>query len=311
MMGYEASVVIPTRNPRPDFIEQVLGGLKRQTLDYSKWELLIVDNGSKKPLKESIDIGWHPHSKHLLENEPGLTPTRVKGIQESLSNLIVFVDDDNILDADYLEQAVGISNDRPYLGVWSGNVKAEFEETPPKELEPYLWCLCIREVSRDIWGNSGDITLMPWGAGMCVRKKVGLDYCKRISESKINSLIGRATGLPRGGNDYDVAATSFESGMGVGLFQKLNVKHLMPKERTTFSNIIMMNEKGAAASVVYNAVHGISEKESSGFIDKMVKQYKYFRGSKFQRSIADAIERGKKEGKRLIQEAQQSLPMEK
>lgn len=46
------SVVIPTHNPRTDYLVRVIEGLRGQTLPREKWELLVVDNASHVPLKE-------------------------------------------------------------------------------------------------------------------------------------------------------------------------------------------------------------------------------------------------------------------
>ncbi len=44
------SVVIPTHNPRKDYLARVVDALRGQTLSKDLWELLIVDNGSRVPL---------------------------------------------------------------------------------------------------------------------------------------------------------------------------------------------------------------------------------------------------------------------
>ncbi len=44
------SVVIPTHNPREDYLARVLDALRAQTLDQSAWELVVVDNNSKPAL---------------------------------------------------------------------------------------------------------------------------------------------------------------------------------------------------------------------------------------------------------------------
>jgi glycosyltransferase involved in cell wall biosynthesis len=44
------SVVIPTHNPRADYLKRVIDALRQQTLPREKWELVVVDNGSKQPL---------------------------------------------------------------------------------------------------------------------------------------------------------------------------------------------------------------------------------------------------------------------
>ena len=50
-MKLELSVIIPTHNPRRDYLERVLEALAGQTLAAEKWELVIVDNKSE-------DIGY-------------------------------------------------------------------------------------------------------------------------------------------------------------------------------------------------------------------------------------------------------------
>ena len=51
------SVVIPTHNPRRDYLERVLGALAAQTLDRSKWELVVIDNKSEEPVSDLLGLG--------------------------------------------------------------------------------------------------------------------------------------------------------------------------------------------------------------------------------------------------------------
>ena len=50
------SVIICSLNPRSDYLRRVLDSLQGQTLPASKWELLLVDNGSDYPLADSWDL---------------------------------------------------------------------------------------------------------------------------------------------------------------------------------------------------------------------------------------------------------------
>ena len=100
----DASVVICTHNPRSDYFARVLDGLRNQTLPLHKWELLIVDNASRLPLV--ADYSWHPLARHILESELGLTPARRRGIREASADVIIFVDDDNVLEENYLREAI-------------------------------------------------------------------------------------------------------------------------------------------------------------------------------------------------------------
>src|SRR5262245_5938334 len=120
----DVSVIICAHNPKPDYFVRVLGGLRNQTLPLYKWELLIVDNASQLPLASCCDISWHPNGRYILETELGLSYARQRGIQEAAGDLIIFVDDDNVLDQGYLAEAIDIQQEWPSLGAWgSGSIR--------------------------------------------------------------------------------------------------------------------------------------------------------------------------------------------
>ena len=56
-MSLELSVIIPTHNPRRDYLARTLEALKRQTLAPEKWEVLIVDNKSEEPVSDLLGLG--------------------------------------------------------------------------------------------------------------------------------------------------------------------------------------------------------------------------------------------------------------
>ena len=110
------SVIICTHNPRLDYLRRVLAALQNQTLSSGEWELVMVDNASHTPLSGTIDLSWHPQGRVVREENLGLAHARLRGIKETRSDLIIFVDDDNVVASDYLERALGIGADCPFLG---------------------------------------------------------------------------------------------------------------------------------------------------------------------------------------------------
>lgn len=231
-MNQLLSVIICTHNPRRDYLHQVLEALKVQSLPTNNWELLLVDNASEQILASEIDLTWHPQARHIREEELGLTPARLRGIKEALSETLVFVDDDNVLDLDYLEIALNISKDWAILGAWGGKIEPLFEKTPPDWTKPYWWMLAIRELERDAWSNLPlCYDTVPFGAGMCIRKVVANKYALVVStNSKRFNLDVKGKELLRGG-DIDLALTSCDIGLGNGLFVSLRVTHLIPESR--------------------------------------------------------------------------------
>src|SRR5206468_717972 len=129
---------ICTHNPRADYFDRVLVALRAQSLHLDRWELLVVDNHSDQLLVDYIDVRWHPEARIVREETLGLTPARLRGIREARGDLLVFVDDDNVLDADYLETALRIAEQKAFLGAWSGQCCPEFEADPPEWSRRYF-----------------------------------------------------------------------------------------------------------------------------------------------------------------------------
>jgi glycosyltransferase involved in cell wall biosynthesis len=247
----EASVVICARNPRPDYLARVLGALSSQTLPREKWELLVVDNASDVPLAQDWDLSSYPQARHVVERELGVSAARRRGIREAVADLIVFVDDDNVLDQAYLSEAVRIKRDWPFLGVWgSGSIRGDYETAPPENLEPHLPMLALREATVPCWGNvTSTMELMPWGAGLCMRRQVADAYCRLCERSSL-PLTGRRGDSLLGGEDREMAHVCCSGGLGIGVFPELQITHLIPGHRITERYLIRLAEGTAISDFI-------------------------------------------------------------
>ena len=239
----QASVIICAHNPRSDYFARVLDSLRSQTLPLNKWELLIIDNASKVPLARHWHISWHPMVRHIVENEIGVAAARQRGIREARTDLIVFVDDDNVLDKRYLTQAIGIGRDWPLLGAWgSGSIQADFEVNPSESVMEFLPYLALREIASPQWSNiASSAQAMPWGAGLCVRKAVAVAYCQSCERSSIQ-ITGRAGNSTLSGEDKEIALTCCTQGSGFGIFPDLKLTHLIPRHRVSEDYIVRLVE---------------------------------------------------------------------
>ena len=242
----EISVVICSHNPRANHLRRTLDALRAQKLSTDLWQLVLIDNASDVPLESTWDISWHPHSRHILEEELGLASARRRGIRESTGDVLVFVDDDNILEPDYLSETLRIAREWPILGVWgSGATVPEYEVAPAEHLEQFI----SRQSPNAFWSNvpfCAEAT--PWGAGLCVRREVATAYCRFCEQSAIQ-ITGRRGKSLSGGEDTEICIVSCDVGYGVGIFPQLKLTHLIPKERVTEKYLLKLVE-GSAASVL-------------------------------------------------------------
>jgi glycosyltransferase involved in cell wall biosynthesis len=230
----DLSVIICTRNPRPAYLGRVLESLRQQTLGKNHWELLIIDNASDKNLADDWDLSWHPSARHVREETLGVMPARLRGLSESIGHLLVFVDDDTILAAEYLSLALALSARHPQLGAFgTGTLEPEFEVTLPAELVTRAHLLGLRTIDSTRWSNNpSDCSCRPWGAGLCVTPEVAMAYAGLASRLGLNHVVGRRGQRLFAGEDDLFAWAASSVGKWFGLFPELRVTHLIPTERT-------------------------------------------------------------------------------
>lgn len=231
-MNIAISVVICSHNPQPAYLERVLEALQAQTLPRTQWELLLVDNTSQQPLVDGIDLSWHPYARHILEPQLGVVFARFRGLKESQGAISIFVDDDNVLDTDYLHHALQISENYPHLGVWGGQSTADFQGGIPKDWTRPMWpMLAIAQCDKDVWSNLDLAETMPVGAGMCIRRQVAQKYIDLVQSDPRRLSLGRCGELLLSCEDFDIALAALDVGLGLGRFSRLKLVHIMPIER--------------------------------------------------------------------------------
>jgi hypothetical protein len=250
------TVCICTHNPRADYLQRTLKSLEGQTLPRERWELFVIDNASKVPLAGQWDLSWHPHARHIREDELGLTPARLRGIREARSDLILFVDDDNILSADYLTVLLGLVAEHPQLGCFgAGILTPEFEQEPTPLLRRFTAGLALRSTEAPRWSNSMTDQIVPWGAGLAVRRPVAEKFAEVVKNSPLRKNLERSgTSLNSGGDD-EFSWVACEMGLGKGIFPALQIIHLIAARRLEKSYLLSITRGHAFSHVLLDYIH--------------------------------------------------------
>jgi glycosyltransferase involved in cell wall biosynthesis len=266
----QVSVVIPTHNPRIDYLQRVLLALRAQQFPLAEWELIIVDNASAEPVAPRVDLAWHPAGRVIREDRLGLTAARLAGFAAARGEVIVLVDDDNALAPDYLATAAQLGREHPMLGAWSGNVELVFEPgvtPPPPAWRSYLTERVCRQPSVTTDPGHNDST--PWGAGMCVRQSLAVAYRQRSLENpELLRLDLSGTQLVYGG-DTDIAYHGCALGFSKGVFPGLHVNHLIPPNRCERAYLLRVIEGHAYSEWLHHWVlHKVVPRDEGGALQR-------------------------------------------
>ena len=130
------SVIVPVYNVE-EYLEECLESIKRQT--YTDIEVILVNDGSTDRSKEICERYCEKDSRFKLVNQEnkGLSGARNRGMLESKGEFISFVDSDDVLKEDMLDQLMKqmTSEDIDIVECWYTNEKQELELSTPKNVK--------------------------------------------------------------------------------------------------------------------------------------------------------------------------------
>lgn len=170
------SIIVCTFN-RDRFLSDCLNSIADQTAGSRIFELLIIDNNSNDntaDISKSF-IARNPEMKvrYILESVQGLSNARNRGISEANGEYLAFVDDDAILDKDYVKQLTQFIRDQPEVTALGGKIIAKYiDGEEPDWMNPYSRGLFLSEVD---YGNEilklDGYKKYPFGCNMIIHSR--------------------------------------------------------------------------------------------------------------------------------------------
>ncbi|MGA2581909.1 MAG: glycosyltransferase [Tepidisphaeraceae bacterium] len=255
----ELSVILCTHNPRRDVLKLVLESLSKQTLGRERWEFIIVDNHSDPPLDGArINRGFDLPMRIVCEPELGLTPARMRGVSEARADVMVMVDDDNILDPDYLEAALEIARQHPKLGAFGGVTRPVLEGRVRPWQEKMLPYLGVRDYGQDEITSDADEwgKWEPIGAGMVVRREVVQKFVEFVHSIPGASDLARNGKALLSGEDSLMARSAYRLGYSCSYQPRLKLGHFIKRGRLRFGYLARLLYGHGRSYVILNNVLG-------------------------------------------------------
>lgn len=98
------SVIVPTRNRRK-LLKECLNCLLNQDFPKDDYEIIVVDDGSSDKTKELLET-ISQNIKYYRQETKGPAAARNVGVKNSTGNLIAFLDDDCLIERNWVDQMI-------------------------------------------------------------------------------------------------------------------------------------------------------------------------------------------------------------
>lgn len=233
------SVIICAYNPNQKIFDKVIASLKKQTLDQSLWELIVVDNNSTPPISSWLNLNWHSEAKIVVEHNQGLIFSRITGTKNAKYEFIASVDDDTPLFEDYLENILYIFKKYPKIGIIGGRSFPIYEVTPPAYIDQFKSFLAIRDLGEhqiiDQLTAGQKLTHYPSCSPILIapKKECMVKYYNYFYKNNSSKDLGRKGDSLASGEDNDINLFIYKEGYEIGYFPELKFYHIIPKRRLT------------------------------------------------------------------------------
>ena len=248
-------------------IEKTLEYLAAQIIHDINCEIILVDNASSDNTNEIANSIWakNPSNKIALnivsELQPGLANARLKGISASSYEFLVFCDDDNWLDQNYVQNVYKLFKEKPAVGIIGGFGTAQFEDV---SLKP-VWFDALYH-GYAVGEQAGKETMVDnvYGAGMAIRKSV----LKTITDKYPMFLNDRKKQELSSGGDSEICYRIRIAGYKILYAPQLTFKHYITTNRLTWNYLKKLHIGFAKSNVVlslYDKAINSQNPELSGF----------------------------------------------
>ena len=235
------TVAIPTYNGAKR-LPQLLDRLRSQThAEHFSWAILVIDNNSQDDTAAVIQryqATWPTSSSltYAFESQQGAAFARQKAIHLAQSELIGFIDDDNLPTADWVANAYEFGQAHPKAGAFGGKVKGNIEGPTPRNFDEIASVLALRDRGDTPSQYRPDILDLPPAAAVVIRKSVWL---ANVPNRPL--LGGRGQRSVMQGDDYEPLMYIHKAGYEIWYTPTLVTHHQIPQSRLKRDYLIRLS----------------------------------------------------------------------
>lgn len=253
-------ICICTHNPRLDVLARVIISIRnQQTIDEHAISVVVVDNASDPPITTSVFEplnGLNLTTALIQEPLLGIARARAAAAKATSGEWILFVDDDNELNPDYVLNGLKVILDHPTVGCFGGKLLLPDNIKPSAWVRPFLPFLGI----KDFGDQRSERISEHWGlwepptAGAFVHRDVLQEYIRRASASENFFRLGRTAGKLFSCEDSILMRGAATVGRSNAYEPSLVLRHHLAPFRFRFRYLVRLMYGYGASHVILDAL---------------------------------------------------------
>ena len=260
MIGF--SIIICSYNPNDEIFNRLINAVENLDTSELQFEVIIIDNNSSLSLasREYVSdfLKRQPNACVIFETNPGLTSARIAGIKQAKYDWLIFFDDDNEPDSNYLKKSQDSINQYPKVGAWGpGEVNVEYQNNNLPN-----WYYNRKEIFQGILlkeisiGNKQEWSICyPNGTGLILKIEIANEYIRMV-ETKAITLTDRIGKSLSSGGDTQMVLLALKNGYFAGLNPQLKLNHLISVKKTKTIYLLKQSYMTASCFVkAYNEIY--------------------------------------------------------
>ena len=248
---------------RAERLRRLLTSVEAATPPPVPWEVLVVDNNSTDATRAvASELAGRLPLRYVFEPVQGSSAARNRALQEASGDLVVFIDDDVTIDADFLATYAAASSAHPDAAFFGGTIEVRFEQPEPTwvHFDPRSLVSLFGQLHIDPDCLSVGAEKVPYGANFAVRRS-------RVGEARFDPALGVKGKQRINGEETLFFAQLLGAGATGRWLPDAVVHHWIPPDLATVTHLwryfvgmgrMQAHVRGCGASVAPSVVAGDS-----------------------------------------------------
>ncbi|MEL6137383.1 MAG: hormogonium polysaccharide biosynthesis glycosyltransferase HpsE [Cyanobacteria bacterium J06628_6] len=198
------------------------------------WEIVIVDNNSCDRTPSIIHSYrqrplFSERLRYRHEPRQGIAYARRCGVNAATGELLAFLDDDNLPQANWLQAVYDFGQQHPYAGAYGGQIIGLYEVEPPQNFTRIACFLAIIDRgARPFRYDRLKRWLFPAGAGIVIRRAA---WRSVPSQPALTGVAG--SNLNAKGEDIEMLSHIRKQGWQIWHSPTLQIEHVIGRDRVS------------------------------------------------------------------------------